>query len=86
LCLFIYALEKLRYGRRNDYIGSFASAFTYSKIVLSGSVYWNWDGVNSVKCTVLTASDANGTHNEKNHRLTLIFFLPQMTSRVQLKD
>jgi len=83
LCLFIYALEKLRSRCRNDCIGTSTSAFTNSKIVLSGPVYWNWDGINSVKRTVLAASVATGTHNEKNHRLTLIFFLPQRAQRTQ---
>jgi len=58
LCLFIYALEKLRSGRRNDCIGISTSAFTDSKIVPGGSVYWNRDGINSLKCTVLAASVA----------------------------
>ena len=63
--LFVYALEKLRSGRGNDYNGSFTSALTYSKIVPGGSIYWNWDGINSVKCTVLAAGIATGTHNEE---------------------
>lgn len=70
MCLFIYALEKLRPGRCNDYIGSFTSAFTNSKIVLGGHVYWNWDGINSLKCTVPATSAAAGTHN-KNQKLKI---------------
>ena len=65
MCLFIYALEKLRSGRRNDYIGSFTSAFTNSKIVLGGSVYCNWDGTNSIKCTILATGVATVTLNEE---------------------
>ncbi len=50
---FIYALEELYSYHYNDCNWAFTSAFANSKIVLISSIYRNWNGINSVKHTVL---------------------------------
>ena len=53
MCFLIHALEELCSYCHHGFYRIFASPFANSEIVLGGTIYRNWYGVNSVKRAVL---------------------------------
>lgn len=53
MCVCIYAFEQLYSYHNNGLIWGFTSSFGNPQIILIRFIYWNWNGINSVKHTIL---------------------------------
>jgi len=53
MCVCIYALEELYPYHNNGFIWDFTSSFANPQIILIRFIFWNWNGINSVKYTIL---------------------------------